>query len=98
MAGDNCNMGNKGDCGSMKTNAEIQPHMDVISSCGCKMGTVDHLEGGSVKLTRKDSPDGQHHFVPLSWVDHVDEHLHLNKNADEVRRAMQSEGAEASSV
>jgi len=25
-----------------------------------------------------------HHFIPTDWVDHVDQHVHLNKPADEV--------------
>jgi hypothetical protein len=66
--------------------ADIQPHMEVYSSCGCKMGTVDHLQGDSIKLTKKDSPDGQHHMIPTGWVDHVDSHVHLNKNSDECKR------------
>src|SRR5436853_486435 len=50
----------------------IKPHMEVISSCGCRVGTVDHMEGGAIKLTQKDSPDGQHHFIPTGWVARVD--------------------------
>ena len=41
------------------------------------MGKVDHLDGDAIKLTRNDSPDGQHHFVPTSWVDHVDNHVEV---------------------
>jgi hypothetical protein len=78
-------------CGSAK--GEIKPHMSVISSCGCTVGKVDHLEGGAIKLTRADSPDGQHHFVPTSWVDHVDNHVHLNKNADETKAGWKSDAA-----
>jgi Uncharacterized protein conserved in bacteria (DUF2171) len=33
--------------------------MDVIASCGKKVGVVDHVGGGAIKLTKKDSPDGQ---------------------------------------
>jgi len=80
-------------CGAAKSTADIQPHMQVISSCGCKMGTVDHLEGSAIKLTKNDSPDGQHHFVPTSWVDHVDSHVHLNKNSDETKRSWKSDAA-----
>ena len=61
----------------------IRDHMDVIASCGKKVGVVDHLEGGAIKLTRNDSPDGQHHFIPTGWVDHVDSHVHLNRNSKE---------------
>ena len=56
--------------------------MDVIASDGAKIGTVDHLDGPDrIKLAKSTSPDGQHHMVPLAWVDHVDTHVHLNKTA-----------------
>src|SRR5687767_12757382 len=58
----------------------IRPHMQVIASCGKCVGVVDNIESGAIKLTRKDSPDGQHHFIPKSWVHHVDSHVHLSKN------------------
>jgi hypothetical protein len=48
---------------------------------------VDHLEGrDQVKLT-KDDPDagGEHHFIPLAWVDHVDEHVHLKQAGAEAK-------------
>ena len=64
----------------------IRPQMEVISSCGCRMGTVDHMEGAAIKLTRKDSPDGQHHFIPTGWVARVDSHVHLTKNSVETEQ------------
>ena len=66
--------------------SRIAEHMDVIASDGSKVGTVDHMEGTDrIKLTKTASPDGQHHFIPLSWVDHVDQHVHLNKHAEAVK-------------
>jgi hypothetical protein len=70
----------------------IKEHMPVYSSCGCKVGVVHHLDGDKIKLTKSDSPDGQHHFIPTAWVDRVDSHVHLTKNADECKTAMKSEG------
>lgn len=64
----------------------IREHMDVIASDGTKIGTVDHLDGpDKIKLAKTTSPDGQHHYVPLSWVDHVDTHVHLNKTSTAAR-------------
>ena len=68
---------------------QVKEHMDVIASCGTKVGVVDRVEGGSIKLTKKDSPDGQHHMIPEAWVDHVDSHVHLNKNSEESKRDWQ---------
>ncbi len=64
----------------------ISEHMDVIGSDGTKVGTVDHLDTGDrIKLAKNTSPDGQHHFIPLSWVEHVDQHVHLNKPVREIQ-------------
>lgn len=72
--------------GSSGIASQIRPHMDVIASDGTKIGTVDHLDGtDKIKLTKTESPDGQHHFVPLTWVDHVDSHVHLTKGASDVK-------------
>ena len=73
--------------------AGIQERMDVIASCGKKIGVVDHIEGGAIKLTRKDSPDGQHHFIPMSWVNKVDAHVHLKDNSVECEKNWKSDAA-----
>jgi hypothetical protein len=64
----------------------IKQHMDVISSDRKTVGKVDRLEGtDKIKLTKQSSPDGQHHhFIPVSWVDHVDQHVHLNRTGTDV--------------
>lgn len=64
----------------------IQEHMDVVGSDGGKIGKVDHLEGSNqIKLTKTDSADGRHHFIPLDWVDRVDTTVHLNKTAKDAK-------------
>jgi hypothetical protein len=73
--------------------AGIKEHMDVIASCGKKVGVVDHVEGGAIKLTKKDSPDGQHHFLPVGWVERVDSHVHLKKNSMETEQNWKSAAA-----
>ncbi|MGE0174920.1 MAG: DUF2171 domain-containing protein [Oligoflexales bacterium] len=51
---------------------------------GVHVGTVDHVDGRYIKLKKSDSDDGQHHWIPLEWVDHVDEKaVHLSRTADE---------------
>jgi hypothetical protein len=65
--------------------ADIKGHMDVFASCGTKVGKVDHVQGDHIKLTKNDSPDGQHHLIPLSWVAKVHDHVHLNKDHVEVQ-------------
>jgi len=73
--------------------AGIKERMDVIASCGTKVGVVDHVQGGAIKLTKNDSKDGQHHFIPTSWVDHVDSHVHLKMNHVEAQKCWKSDAA-----
>ena len=75
-----------GMCGKDVGVARIKERMDVIASCGKKVGVVDHVEGQCLKLTRNDSPDSQHHFIPVNWVEKVDNHVHLKKNSAETER------------
>lgn len=70
---------------STGTASQVKEHMDVICSQGMKMGKVDHVEGNRIKLTKNDSPDGKHHYVPTSMIDHVDAHVHLSKPCDEIK-------------
>jgi len=75
----------------MNAKQDIKEHMGVIGSDGKRVGTVDHLEGNDkIKLAKNDAPDGKHHFIPLSLVDHVDAHVHLNKSAKDVQAQWQS--------
>jgi hypothetical protein len=84
-------MGSLSSCGGVSAGGteQVKEHMDVIASCGKKIGVVDRVEGKSIKLTKKESPDGQHHRIPTSWLDHVDSHVHLNKNSEEATREWQ---------
>ncbi|HEY0148054.1 MAG TPA: DUF2171 domain-containing protein [Allosphingosinicella sp.] len=61
--------------------SSIQPHMEVRGADGSHFGTVDGVEGDRIKLTRKDSPDGEHHYLDLGSVERVDEHVHLASGA-----------------
>ena len=72
--------------------SSIKEHMDVIAADGEKIGKVDHFEDGKIKLTKTDSPDGRHHFVPVAWIDHVDAHVHLNKSLADIRASTVSPG------
>lgn len=67
--------------------SQIKEHMEVIASDGRRVGIVDHMDGADqIKLSREGSGHGHHHIIPLSWVDHVDAHVHLNQTSDYVGR------------
>ncbi len=51
----------------------IREHMPVLANDGQHVATVDHVEGDRIALTRDDQTSGgQHHLIPLSWVDAVE--------------------------
>jgi hypothetical protein len=67
---------------------QIREHMDVIGSDGKKVGRVDHVVGTQIELAKMDLQGmGKHHMIPLSWVDHVDDHVHLNLSHDQAKEA-----------
>ena len=52
--------------------SEIQEHMEVKGSDGSHIGTVDHLDGNRIKLTRSDpASGGEHHYLGLDLVDEI---------------------------
>ncbi|KQO49199.1 MULTISPECIES: DUF2171 domain-containing protein [unclassified Methylobacterium] len=54
--------------------SKIQDHMPVIGSDGGHVGTVDHLDGQRIKLTRTDpEAKGQHHFIHVDSIDTVED-------------------------
>ena len=71
----------------------IKEHMEVIGADGVHVGTVDHVEGDRIKLTKKDSGAdveegqgshaGHHHYISLGLVADVEgDKVRLSANAD----------------
>ncbi len=54
----------------------IKEHMEVIGADGVHVGTVDKVEGGKIKLTKKDSGEGSHkghhHFIDGGLIAEVE--------------------------
>ncbi len=52
-----------------------------------KLGEVDRVERGYIKLKKDTSPDGNHHWIPFTWVSRVEgSSLYLNKTDKEFQR------------
>ena len=71
----------------MAGTSAIKEHMEVIGADGVHVGTVDRLESGRIKLTKRDSGqgshEGHHHYVPTALVADVEgEKVRLSANAD----------------
>ena len=70
---------------------DIKENMEVVCSDGLHVGNVDHMEGASrIKITSEDLEEGRHHLIPMDWVDHVDDQIHLNKPCKDVRAQWQT--------
>lgn len=58
----------------MDLSAHIQEHMEVVGSDGKHVGTVDHMEGNKLKLTKSDpAAGGKHHYLALDQIDHLEQ-------------------------
>jgi hypothetical protein len=64
----------------------IKEHMEVLGSDGKHVGTVDHVEGADkIKLAKSDPQSGgQHHLIPFTLVQRVDDKVHLSKPARQI--------------
>lgn len=68
----------------MVESSQIKEHAEVIGADGVHVGTVDHVQGDRIKLTKKDSGDQQHHhYISLGLVAEVEDGtVRLSANAD----------------
>ena len=67
---------------------EIKEDMIVVGSDGGHVGTVDKVEGDQIKLTKQDSPNGQHNFLSVDMVDSVDgNNVTISQTAEAARAA-----------
>ena len=54
---------------------EIKEHMEVCGSDGAHIGTVDCTKDSNKIVLNKSASKsgGQHHIIPLDWVEKIDE-------------------------
>lgn len=78
---------------------QIKEHAEVIGADGVHVGTVDHVEGNRIKLTKKDSGvghhEGHHHYISLGLVAEVEgDKVRLSANADVAVTFEEEEGGQ----
>ncbi|RYD48016.1 MAG: DUF2171 domain-containing protein [Sphingomonadales bacterium] len=77
----------------MADTSNIREHMEVIGADGVHVGTVDHVDGDRIKLTKKDSGaqvsegsgshEGHHHYISTGLIAGVEgDKVRLSANAD----------------
>lgn len=63
--------------------SQIKEHADVIGADGVHVGTVDHLQGDRIKLTKNDSSNQRHHYISTGLVADIENGtVRLSANAD----------------
>jgi hypothetical protein len=81
----------------MSSSEQIREHMEVIGADGVHVGTVDHLEGHRIKLTKADSGEGSHkghhHYISVGLVAAVEgNQIRLSANGDVAVQFEEEEG------
>jgi len=66
----------------MISQEQIKPGAPVVCSNDGQFATVDHMEGANIIKLKKDN-EGNHHYIPLSWVTSVDEKVHVDRPGDQ---------------
>ena len=66
---------------------DVKEGMEVIGADGVHVGTVDRIEDGRIKLTKKDSGqgshEGHHHYLSEGLIAGVEgDRVRLSANAD----------------
>ena len=72
--------------------SQIKEHMEVIGADGVHVGTVDHVDGDRIKLTKKDSGAdveegqgshaGHHHYISKGLIADIEgDKVRLSANA-----------------
>ena len=66
---------------------QITERMEVVGSDAGHVGTVDHVQGQRLKLTRTDpAASGEHHFIHLDSVETIaDGRVILNRTAAQAK-------------
>ena len=80
--------------------SNIREKMEVIGADGVHVGTVDGVENGRIKLTRRDSGEGNHeghhHYISTALVADVEgDMVRLSANADVAVTFEEEEGGGA---
>ncbi|WP_018045679.1 DUF2171 domain-containing protein [Methylobacterium sp. 88A] len=71
----------------MVDTSKIREHMPVVGSDDGHVGTVDHLDGQRIKLTRTDpEAEGRHHFLHVDSIDAVEDgKVKLNRTSAQAK-------------
>lgn len=68
------------------TGGTVREDLEVVGSDGQHVGIVDHVDGPTIKLKKTDpGAGGQHHLIPMTWVQTADRKVALKVSAAEAK-------------
>ena len=72
---------------------EVREHMTVVGSDEEQVGTVDHVRGDRIILSKSGSDDDRHHLLSCSMIDRVEgDRVILDQPAAEAKQRIQEDG------
>lgn len=63
----------------------IKNHMEVVTSDSTLLGIVDHVDANQTLKLTKDR-QGQHHWIPLDWVEDINTRVHLDRSSQQAHQ------------
>ena len=71
---------------------QAQEGQEVLGSDGAHIGTVDHVRGDRILLTKSDKDaGGRHHSIPSAWIVDVSDKVRINRTAAQAQAAWKDE-------
>ena len=64
---------------------QVRPEQPVLCSENGQFAVVDHMVGQETIKLKKDA-QGQHHYIPLNWVNYVDDKVHIDRSGTEAMK------------
>jgi hypothetical protein len=78
--------------GQRESLGRVQEHAEVVGSDGSHIGTVDHVRGDRIILTKSDKDaGGRHHSIPCSWITEVADKVKVSRTAAQAQQAWKDE-------
>ncbi len=77
--------------------SRVRQHMEIVGADGVRVGTVDSVEGGRIKMTKADSGShsGHHHYLSGGLVAAVEGNtVRLSANGDNATLLEEEKGGE----
>lgn len=78
--------------GQRQSLKQVKEHQEVVGSDGQHVGTVDHVRGDRILLTKDDkNAGGHHHSIPCAWITKVGDKIEISRTASQAQSVWKDE-------